>query len=165
MLFRNENPNLGPSTQINELGTLGTNSTLVSNNFKPTSREFVTVTQLAAASLASDWIYQAPWACQIIAVRANFTVTSTSGTLNIVKVTADAIAPATADNSTTVRNIVSAPLSLSGTANTRVNGVMNSAASGLPTFLNAGDQLAYQLAGTLTGLVGLTFQVEYTQIG
>ena len=128
MLFRNENPVLGPSTQENELGTLATNSTLVSNNFKPTSREFVTVTQLTAASLANEWIYIAPWACQVVAVRANFTVTSTSGTLNIVKISGDTIAPSTADNAGTVRNIVSAPLSLSGTANTRINGAMNTAA-------------------------------------
>lgn len=164
MLFRNENPVLGPLTQENESGTLGTNSTLISNNFKPTSREFAQVQGLAAASLASDWVWIAPWACQVVAVRCNFTVTSTSGTLNIVKVSADAIAPGTADNGTTVRNIVSAPLSLSGAANTRVNGVI-SAAAGNPSVLAAGDQLAYQLAGTLTGLVGLTFQVELAQIG
>src|SRR5882724_855366 len=100
MLFRNENPVLGPLTQENESGTLGTNSTLISNNFKPTSREFAQVSNLAAASLANEWLWVAPWACQIVAVRCNFTVTSTSGTLNIVKVTADAIAPSTADNGT-----------------------------------------------------------------
>ncbi len=164
MIFRNEQLPLGAQSTINEFGTLASNTTLVNNNFKPTSREFVTVTQLAAASLANEWIYQAPWACQVVAVRCNFTVTSTSGTLNIVKITGDTVAPSTADNAGTVRNIVSSPLSLSGVANTRVNGVMNTAA-GNPTFLAAGDQLAYQLAGTLTGLVGLTFQVELAQIG
>jgi hypothetical protein len=164
MIFRNEQLPLGAQSTINEFGTLGTNTTLVSSNFKPTSRELVTVTQLAAASLANEWIYIAPWQCQVVAVRCNFTVTSTSGTLNIVKVTADAIAPSTADNGTTVRNIVTSPLSLSGTANTRVNGVISSAA-GNPSVLNAGDMLAYQLAGTLTGLAGMTFQVELAQIG
>jgi len=164
MLFKGEFPVLGPTSQIQENGTLASNTTLVLNSFKPTSREFVTVTQLAAASLANEWIYTAPWACQVVAVRCNFTVTSTSGTLNIIKITGDTIAPSTADNAGTVRNIVNAPLSLSGVANTRVNGVMNTA-SGNPTVLSAGDQLAYQLAGTLTGLVGLTFQVELAQIG
>jgi len=164
MLFRNENSVLGPATQINESGTLASNSTLLSNNFKPVSREFVTVTQLAAASLASDWIYTAPWACQVVAVRANFTVTSTSGTLQIVRVTADAVAPATAANGTTVVAQLSSAMSLSGTANTRVNGAISTAA-GNPTILAAGDQLAYQLAGTLTGLVGMTFQVEIAQLG
>src|SRR6266550_5206243 len=117
-LFRDESPALGASTTEKELSGYGAGNP-VANYYKPTTREFIQVTGLAAAALAADWIWQAPWACQVIGVKANFTVTSTSGTLQIVRVTADAVAPATAANGTTVVAQLSSALSLSGTANTR----------------------------------------------
>ena len=163
MLFRNENPVLGPLTQENESGTLGTNSTLLSNNFKPMSREFLTSIMPTAASHATGWLFIAPWKCQVIAVKENHTTASTSGTLDVVKIQADAVAPATA-NGGTIISMLTAPLSTAGAANTRNNGTI-SVAAGNPTVLNAGDQLAIVSGGTATNYVGGVLQVEVVQLG
>ncbi|SRR6266403_1752218 len=164
-LFRDENPALGPTTQVKELSGYGAGTPVV-NYFKPGTREIIDVPLLSASTTpANFWVYQGPFSSQFVGAHANFTVTSTSGTANLVKITADGIAPSTADNGTTVRNLLSAPMSLSGTANTRVNGSLNSAAAGSPLILNPGDQIAIQLGGTLTGLAGCNVQFELAQIG
>lgn len=164
MLFRNENPVLGPFTQINEQGTLATNSTLVSNNFKPSSREILSVPLIVAAAASSQYIFQAPWQCQVVGVRLNWTVQSTGASnLSVERITADAVAPAAA-NGTTIILLTAAAASLQGTANTRQNLALSTAA-GNPLVLNAGDQIAIFESAATTGLAGAYVQVELAQIG
>jgi hypothetical protein len=166
-LFRDENPALGPTTSLKELSGFGTGTPSV-NYYKPTTREFITLTGLVAASPTSGWLYVAPWALQVVAAKVVYTTAGGAGaTINITKVqqAAQPIVASTADNGTTVRNLISAPIALTGAANTVFPGTVNSAAAGSPLILAAGDMVAYQLSGTLTGLAGGYFQVEIAQIG
>lgn len=162
MLFRNENTVLGPTSQINEFGTLASNSTLVSNNFKPTSREVLSF-PIPASAVLTQWVYQAPWQCQVVAVRINWAVQSTGASnLSVEKIATDTVAPA-ASNGTTIVLLTNAVISMQGTANTRQN-IALSTASGALT-LNAGDQIALFASATLVGLVGANLQIEIAQLG
>jgi hypothetical protein len=166
-LFRDENPNLGPLTTVKELSGFGTGTPLVSN-FKPTTREMVDlqlsiITNPSGTALVG-WLYQAPWKCQVIAVHENHsTAAAASTTVDIIRVQADGVAPATA-NGTTLISVLAAPISLAGTANTRQN-VALSVAAGSVFVLNAGDQLCYVINQAPTGLAGCNVQVEIAQIG
>src|SRR6266850_7032194 len=163
MLCRNENPVLGPLTQVNESGTLSTNSTLVSSNFKPTSREFISFPVPASAAL-SQYLWQAPWSCQVVGIRLNWVVQSTGASnLSVLRVTADAVAPGAA-NGTTLILLQNAVTSMQGTANTRQN-IALSVAAGNPLILNPGDQVAVFASATLVGLSGANLQIEIAQIG
>ncbi len=166
MLFRNENSVLGPSSQINEFGTLSTNSTLVSNNFKPVSREMLEIqfsATINAGANLSGYVYLAPWACQVVGVRYNCTVAAGAGVLSIEKINADSVAPAAA-NGTTIVLLTAATMTLSGfTANTRQNPALSTASGAL--LLNAGDQIAFFLSAVPTSLVGGNVQVELVQLG
>jgi hypothetical protein len=175
-LFRNESPNLGQQTTVSEVSGYGPSSSatnVASNNFKPTTREVVTIPGLTSASPTSAWVYVAPWQCQVVAVRATFTTTSSSGTLDVRRFTQAGLpqAPSTAANGTTVIELLTSALSLSGTANTTVQatkypfgsaGLATVAADG--QVLQAGDQLAIILGGTLTGLAGCLVQIEIQQL-
>lgn len=161
-LFRDENPALGPTTSVKELSGYGSGNPVV-NYFKPGTREIIAVTISTATQHATGWVFQAPWKCQVVAVHENHTVASTSGTMDVVRIQADAVAPATA-NGTTIISMLTAPMSTAGTANTRQNLAL-STASGSPLVLNAGDQLAFVTAGTATGYAGGVIQVEIAQIG
>jgi|SRR6267378_251835 len=164
MIFRNEQLPLGAQTTINEQGTLASNTTLVNNNFKPSSREILSVPLIVAAGASSQYIFQAPWQCQVVAIRLNFTVQSTGASnLSVERITADAVAPGAA-NGTTIILLTSAVASLQGTANTRQNLALSTAA-GLPLVLNAGDQIAIFESAATTGLAGAYVQVELAQIG
>lgn len=162
-LFSNEAPILGAGTTLAEVGLGPTSSsTQVGHAYKPTTRELVDVTIQAAAQHVSQWIYQAPFKCQVVAIRENHTVASSSGTLDVVKIMADAVAPATA-NGTTIISQLTGPLSTAGTANTRQNLALSSA-TGNPSILNPGDQLAVVAAGTATGYAGGILQIEIVQL-
>ncbi|SRR6266576_6002797 len=162
MLFRNENPVLGPLTQINELGTLASNSTLLSNNFKPTSREVISF-PIPASAVTTQWLWQAPWQCQVVAIRVNWAVQSTGASnLSVEKIATDTVAPA-ASNGTTIVLLSNAVISMQGTANTRQNIALSTASGALN--LNAGDQIAVFASATLAGLVGAILQVEIAQLG
>lgn len=164
MLFRNENPVLGPLTQVNEQGTLQSNATLVNNNFKPTSRHIIDVPLVAVAGVNSQWVFQAPWQCQVVALRFNGTVVGAASNLSIERITADGIAPAAA-NGTTIILLTAAVFALNTfTPNTRVN-IALSVAAGNPTVLNAGDQIAFFVSASDAGLLGANVQIELAQIG
>ncbi len=167
MLFRNENPNLGPSTQIQELSGYtgaGAGYTIALNNYKPNSREIIDYQLIAAGATGGQWVYQAPFSCQVIGLHINWTVQSTSpSNLSIERITADALAPAAA-NGTTIILLTSAVTSLQGTANTRQNLAL-SVAAGNPLVLNPGDQIAFFWSAATTGLAGCNIQVELAQIG
>lgn len=163
-LFRNENPNLGPLTTVNEIALVGTsNTTTGSNNFKPSTREIFSV-PLVAASSTTGYIFQAPWSCQVVGIHFNCTTAAAAGVLSVEKIVGDAVAPAAA-NGTTIVLLTAATATLSGfTANTRQNLAL-SVAAGSPLVLNAGDQLAYFLSAAPTSLVGGMVQIEIAQLG
>lgn len=163
-LFRNENPNLGAQTTVAELALNGvSNATTVTNNFKPTTRECISV-PLAAASAVTAYVYQAPWQCQVVGVHFNCTTAAAAGVLSVERIIGDSVAPAAA-NGTTIILLTAATATLSGfTANTRQNLALSTAA-GSPLILNAGDQIAYFLSAAPTSLVGGNLQIEIAQIG
>lgn len=163
-LFRNENPNLGPLTTVNEVALSNvSNTTTVSNNFKPSTREIISV-PLAAASATSAYVYQAPWQCQVVGIHFNATTAASAGVLSVERIIGDSVAPAAA-NGTTIILLTAATATLSGfTANTRQNLAL-SVAAGSPLILNAGDQIAYFLSTAATALVGGNLQIELAQIG
>lgn len=162
MIFRNENPSLGPSTTVQELSGFGAGNP-VANNYKPATRHIVNVPALVAAS-TSQFVFIAPWACQVLSVKATFSTASSSGTLQLVKVAQSAlpVAPGTADNGTTILDQCTGTLSLAGTANTTVAGTLKGGATNV---MAAGDQLSIRLGGTLTSLANCLVQVELAQIG
>jgi hypothetical protein len=160
-LFRNENPNLGPQTSVQELSGYGAGNP-VANNYKPTTRHIVNV-NLAPAGAVGQWVFQAPWACTVVGARMNFTVQSAgAANLSIEKITGDTIAPAAA-NGTTIVLLTSAVVSMQGTANTRQNLTLSTAA-GSPLNLNAGDQIALFSSASAASFVGLV-QIELAQVG
>lgn len=160
-LFRDEGPQLGPNTTLQENSGYGT-GTPITNYFKPCTRELVDVTMQTAAQHITQWVYQAPFKCQIVGIHENHTVASSSGTLDIVKIVSDAVAPAAA-NGTTIITMLTTPMSTAGAANTRQNLAL-SAAAGSPLILNAGDQLACVAGGSNTSYVG-SVQIEIAQLG
>jgi hypothetical protein len=160
-LFRDENPALGPLTTVKELSGYGSGTPVV-NYFKPGTREICDI-PLAPAGVITQWAYQAPFQSVVVGIRLNWTVQSTgAANLSIVRVTADALAPQAA-NGTTVILLTSAVVSLQGTANTRQNLTLSTAA-GSPLVLNAGDQIGLFSSATAAGLVA-NLQIELAQIG
>jgi hypothetical protein len=165
MLFLGEFPVLGPNTKVQELsgyaGAPAGNPVL--NAFKPGTREVISVPLVAAATF-SQYIFQAPWLCQVVGIRVNFTVQSTgAANMSIERIIGDTVAPG-ATNGTTIILLTNAVVTLQGTANTRQN-VALSVAAGSPLVLNAGDQIALFNAATSAGLVGGYVQIEIAQIG
>lgn len=166
-LFRDENPALGPTTQVKELSGYGTGTPTVTY-LKPMTREMVDfqlsiITNPSGTSLVG-YVYEAPWKCQVIAARANYsTAAVASTTVDVIRIQADGVAPATA-NGTTLISMLAAPISLASAANTRHEAALSTAA-GAPLVLNAGDQLVYVINQAPTGLAGCNVQVEISQIG
>lgn len=163
-LFRNENPNLGPQTTLAELSGFGSGQPTLSN-FKPTTREIIVSSPIAAASVP-NFLFIAPWACQVVSIKATYTTAGgASAAIQLTKVLQSALptAPNTAVGASVIA-LTSATIPLTGTANTTLVGTLSTAA-GSPTIMAAGDQIGYILSGTLTGLVNLVIQVELAQIG
>lgn len=161
-LFRDENPALGPTTTVKELSGTGAGTPVV-NYFKPTTREIVTASLLAAGGANSQWVFEAPWACQVVAIRFNGTVVGAASNLSVEKITADATAPAAA-NGTTIVLLTNAVFALNSfTPNTFVAPALSAVSGALN--LNAGDQIALFVSAASTGLLGAVVQIELAQIG
>ena len=165
MLFKGEFPVLGATTLEQELSGYtgaGAGYTIALNQYKPQTREIIDI-PLAPAGVITQWAYQAPMTQQVIGIRINWTVQSTgAANLSVVRVTADALAPQAA-NGTTVILLTSAVVSLQGTANTRQNLALSTAA-GQPLILNPGDQIGLFSSASAAGLVA-NLQIELAQIG
>jgi hypothetical protein len=165
-LFRNESPNLGATTTVQELSGYGAGTPLVSN-FKPGTREILNLQLSAtinAAGFLSGYLFQAPWTCQVVGVHYNCTTAAGAGVLSLERIIGDTVAPGAA-NGTTIILLTGATMTLSGfTANTRQNVALSSAAAA-PLVLNAGDQIAWFLSAVPTSLVGGSVQIELVQIG
>lgn len=164
-LFRNESPNLGASTSVQEVGASSTSTaTLVTSNYKPFTREMVDFQLSAVANTAANltgWVYTAPFACQVIAIRYNAAVVSSAATavLDIQKIVADAVAP----GSGTTLLASTYNLDTATAANTRVNIPLTATAASL--VLKAGDQIAFNINTAPTALAGANVQIEIAQIG
>lgn len=159
-LFRNENPALGPSTTVQELAGYGAGNP-VASNFKPTTRETLQVYVPTTAASSGTYFFQAPWACQVVAIHFNCSVISTGAATGLIeKITADAVAPAA--SGTSIAGLHTALDIHGATVNTRVNITLTSTAASL--LMNAGDQLALFTSASTAGISGY-FQVEVVQIG
>lgn len=113
--------------------------------------------QVAAASYAvshSIWVNDTLGGTYTVAgVSVNFGTTSTSGTLQVEVATGtQAIASGT--------NQLTGTMSLSGTANTVVNGTVIAS----PTTITAGSRINLIFAGTVTGLLNAVVKVVLKRI-
>ena len=160
-IFKNENPVLGAKTALTEYSGYGSGNPKAAS-YKPTTREIIQV-PIQAASALSQWVFQAPWKCQVLGAHFNCTTAGAAVTATVEKIMADGVAPAAA-NGTTIINVLASTVPMNPTANTRAN-FAPSTAAGSPAILNAGDQLAVFLSGAPTALVGGLLQIEIAQIG
>lgn len=125
----------------------------VQNNTEPI---FVTTPTLAAASsTAATTFFIAPVACVVTGVNYIYDVISTSGTLQLFKDTG--VIAAGAGVSILTGGTALAVGSGGVAARTVTAAALNATAGNIT--LAAGDRLSYQLAGTLTSLVGLVATV------
>lgn len=156
-LFVGEQPILGDSSVIRSVTGLG--------DFKPQIEEYVAVINLVAASTANQDVFVASPGqnYQITGVTATFGTASSSGTLDVVKCTGTTAA---ASGTTTLN----ATVSLAGTANTPVHGVLATTlsatqlAGAASTAVSGGDRLAIKLGGTLTSLADCLVQIRLKRI-
>lgn len=161
-LFKDESPALGATTTVKELSGTGAGSPVV-NYFKPTTREILSASLIAAGAANSQWVFQAPWNCQIVGIKFNGTVVGAASNLSIEKITADAVAPA-ASNGTTIVLLTAAVFALNSfTPNTFVAPALSAVSGALN--LNAGDRIALFVSAASTGLLGAVVQIEIAQIG
>lgn len=161
--FLAESPVLGPGFLLQELSGYGT-ATPIAAAYKPGSRVIIsaTISAVQHTAVQTAWIYEAPWACKVLAVRFNCTVISsdtTPPTLDVLKATADSVDPASGTS------ILAATLNLHTiVANTRQELALTATKSVL--LLNAGDQLGFSIGGhAATALAGGGLQIELAQIG
>lgn len=118
-------------------------------------RIFVTHTIIAGdAATAGNFgvIWIAPYKCVLASVKVSYAVTSSSGTLQIEKLSTTQ-AP---DSGTTM---LQSAISLSGTANTVISGTPSNTPANRT--IDAGDRICLKDAGTLTGLSNLTVLLEF----
>ena len=165
-LFRDEGPALGAGTLLKEVSGFGAGNP-VTNYFKPQTREYVTQFPLTATSATSGWLFVAPFKCQVLSAKVVYTTAGgAAAAVQVVNIpqAKQPLVPSTAADGTNAIAQLSSAIALTGAANTVFAGTL-SAAAGSPNVINAGDMLAYQLSGTLTGLAGGYLQVEISQLG
>jgi hypothetical protein len=169
-LFRNEAPALGLGTTLQETSGYAGNpaGAPVVNNYKPTTREFIDLQANAATITAtngvSGYMFTAPWACQVVGIKAvAATPASSSMTIQFYKcpVASQPVAPG---GTGSVQLLASALNLDSGlVANTVAVQTLSTTASSLQ--LAAGDVITYVASGAATGLNGGLIQVEIVQLG
>lgn len=162
MLFRNEAPNLGSTTTVNEVGLKpASNASTQASDYKPTTRETILVQVPITAASSGTYFFEAPWKCQVIAIHFNLTVISTGAATGLIeKIVGDAVVPAASGAGITPLH---SAVDLHGsTVNTRVEVTISATPTGAT--LNAGDQLALFTSASTAGTAGY-FQVDVTQIG
>lgn len=113
-------------------------------------REVITWRSPGVPSPTAQAIFTANRKVEVVSAVARFGVTSTSGTLNLLKASS-----ATAISSGTA--VLASTMSLSGTADTNVTGTLATAIA--DRVLTSGQTLGCNFAGTLTGLSGFVVTV------
>lgn len=142
-LFSGENPSLGPSASVN-------------GNLIPNTEPVVFVAQ-AASQAVTQAIFMPDNGAkyQVIGLQAVFGTASTSGTVTIEHLTGTS-----APGGGTA--LLTGTVSLSGTANTVLNGTLIGNQS--TATLSPGDRLGIVFGGTLTSLAGLCVVVSLKRI-
>jgi hypothetical protein len=115
---------------------------------------FRVITPLTATS-ATQPVFIAHEACELVGVREVHGTASTSGT-----VTAEKVTGTTAVGAGTVMQV--GTVSLSATANTVQSGVL--AASAATLQLAAGDRVALKIAGTMTNLANCVVELIFKRL-
>lgn len=115
----------------------------------------IDVTIPIAAASVSDSVWIAPFACELVSVREVHRVASTSGTLQVQKLTGT-----TAPGSGT--SLLTGTVSLAGTANTVLSGTLISTTASKR--FAAGDRLGTLIAGTMTSLAGGVVVCTFKQV-
>lgn len=161
-LFRNENPNLGPTTTVNETAATSTSMTTTGvNDLKPQTREILTFP--VAAATPACWLAVAPYKCQVRAIRllAGTIVANSTQTIQpvVLAVASQPGAPSTG----TALTAAAVPVGSGSTANTPAAQALSATASVLQ--LNPGDLIGMTISAALTSLVGAVLQIEISQIG
>lgn len=158
-LVRNQNDVLGPNAAIELPSGSGAATFVGLQLMEPLY--FFSAAAPAAGSQVLFIVPQAPsqatgatplGAYQLLGVSATFTVTSTSGTLQVTHDTG-----VSAPGSGTA--MLSSAVSLSGTANTVVSGIPATTLTGAQRILSPGDRLSITFGGTLTGLANISVSV------
>lgn len=134
----------------------------VGNTNAPQIEEFINIPNLTATSVSADVFITPPgttW--QVTGIQETHGVASTSGTVNLVKMTGTtAVAAGTA--------LLTGTISSAGTANTPVSGTLISNPITLQlvgsSTTGGGDRLGILLAGTLTNLVDGLVQIRLKRI-
>jgi hypothetical protein len=161
-LFRNENPNLGPLTTINEVGLSGaSNTSAVASDFKPTTREILTVT--FEATDTNGWVFVSPWNCKVVGVRFVCTVVANSTqTVQLYKMPVASQPAAPSGTGSKVLTAAATPVGSGATANVVAFSGLTTTAADL--LLAPGDLIGYNFSGAPTSLVGGQLQIEVQQI-
>lgn len=124
----------------------------------------IVTSELLAASVDKH-IFTAPFACRVLSIREIHSVVGgASAAVRLRKIT-DTSAPGAAAGAT-VKELTTAAFDLTATINTTQVGTLVAAANPVRNsdfWLAAGDKLALDFSGTLTGLVGLvTIHIKRT---
>jgi hypothetical protein len=110
----------------------------------------------ATATQAIDQlVWVAPYACELVAVNANFGTTSTSGTVMLEKCPVGTAAGSGTD-------LLASTMSIAGTAGTTVAGSLGTTRS--DRVFAATDRLAIDFGGTVTNLVNLHVNISLKKL-
>ena len=119
-------------------------------------KDFVLNEQIPNATDATNQIvFVAPFDCELDSVQSRHRTASTSGTMDVVRA-----ASGTAVSAGT--SLLTATMSLSGTADTNVSGSLSSSIGGKT--ITKGQALGLVFGGTLTNLVDLDVTVLLRQL-
>lgn len=135
----------------------------VNSPFGGRNREYYTQSHFfpAAADAVDGWLFVHPGngkVYELVSVKEKHATASTSGTLALRKVTAQATAPGASAGATVIEQL-SSSLNLASTANTAVSGSLVSTA-GACRFKD-GDSLGADFGGTLTNLAGMCLTLTF----
>jgi hypothetical protein len=162
-LFRNEAPNLGFGTTLQELSGYAGNpvGAPVVNNYKPITR--VCVEKAFTGSDTTGWLFRAPWQCQIIQVSLIAEVAATATAALQLYTVPVASQPEAPSSGLAVFTAAQAISSASFTANTVFVQTLTTVATHL--LLNPGDLLGYNFSAAITAVVGGLMAIEFVQLG
>jgi hypothetical protein len=158
MLFRNEQPNLGPSTTINSTVLKGdSNTTVAAFDHKPQSREIVNL--LIAAATTDGWAFVAPFACEVVAIRfVNDVVANSTQTIQVYKLPYASQPAHPAGTGAVVLTAAATGVGSTSTADAVAYQALTTTLADRK--LAVGDLIGFHISGTLTSLAGGLLQIE-----
>jgi hypothetical protein len=117
----------------------------------------IILTVLIDANSVDRQIFVAPYACRVVSVREIHSVVGGAAAAVRPRKITDTAAPGAAAGAT-VKELTTAGIDLTATINTTQVATLTTIAANLPDsdiYLAAGDKIALDFSGTLTGLVGV----------